>query len=408
MNSEMAHGSFPREYISNPSINKPIEDIYKDLDSFTWEMLPGDSAIDNNVDFTVVLPPLQYEGCFVKGLFFSRAIDYLYDVLPGLRDLFLSMAYSMFCSYPWAASADAYLACYRNPAREAWFRRERPERAHIHFIPLAEIDHMDEYRMAPVPGLYKNIDVLCVSRLQDVKNLTMIARALKIYRSKYRRPIRMTLVTGSRNGISPEKLPLYARQQLEALGRVLGRIEDYIDIYGRVDHWTELPQFYSRAKVYVLGSLIEGKNRGISEALSCDVPIVCFREFNQYARQGHPILPDGTGINCAYDAESLAEAIHTVLENPASFSPRLRYLKKYGRHNFLNQCLDYIDYYRTALPDFVPGQHGHNPWIDAALYCNYGRDLHTFLYRPGRGVARASGVNDIKAMLEFYQTRTGN
>src|SRR5262245_34196995 len=110
----MAHGVFPREYISNPNIDKPIEEIYSDLDSFTWELIEQDLDNRDNLDFTVILPPLFYEGRFIKGLFFSRGVDYLHKSLPELRNLFFSMAYSMFCSYPWAASADAYLTCYRN------------------------------------------------------------------------------------------------------------------------------------------------------------------------------------------------------------------------------------------------------------------------------------------------------
>src|SRR5262245_2386001 len=226
----MAHGVFPRAYISNPNIDKPIGEIYKDLDSFTWELLEEDEDIHDNVDFTVVLPPLCYEGHFVKGLFFSRGVDYLHNSLPELSNLFFSMAYSMFCSYPWAVSADAHLVCYLNPAREAWFRRERPAQAQVHVIPLAETDHMDEYRIAPVPGLGKNIDVLSVSRLQDVKNVAMIAHALKVYRSKYTRQIRMTLITGNRGGVSPDRLPPYACKQLAAIDRILGRVEDYIDL----------------------------------------------------------------------------------------------------------------------------------------------------------------------------------
>jgi glycosyltransferase involved in cell wall biosynthesis len=402
----MAHGVFPREYISNPNIKKPIETIYRDMDSFTWELLDEDSDAYDTVDFTVVLPPLLYEGHFVKGLFFSRGVDYLHKSLPELSETFLSMAYSMFCSYPWATSADGYLACYHNPAREAWFQSEHPTRAHT-IIPLAETDYMDEYRMAPIPGVCKDIDVLCVSRLQDVKNLSMICRALKIYKSKYGHPIRMTLITGHKNGVSKNRLPRYALQQLADLREILGRVEDYVDINGHVDHWAELPRYFTRARVCALGSLIEGKNRSIAEALSCDVPVVCFSEFNQFARQGYPILPDGAGICCAYDPESLADSIQTVLQNPNSFSPRLGYLKRSGRRNFLNKCLDSIAYYRTALPDFVSGQHSQNAWIDASLYNAYGRDLNSFLYRPGRGVARAWGIDNIRQMLNFYRDKVG-
>jgi hypothetical protein len=191
--------------------------------------------------------------------------------------------------------------------------------------------------------------------------------------------------------------------ELAAMRQILGRVEDYLDLLGYVDHWLELPRFYSRAKVYVLASLIEGKNRTIGEAMACNVPIVCFREFNQFARQGYPVFPDGTGLYAAYDPESLADTIHTVLEGVHSFSPRLNYLKQSGRRNFLNQCIDTIPYYRNALPDFVPGQHIQNPWIDVAVHRNYGKDLHSFIYRPGPGLARGRGLPDVRRMLEYYR-----
>jgi glycosyltransferase involved in cell wall biosynthesis len=403
----MAHGVFPREYISNPHVSKPIEAIYADLNSFTWELFREDSVAHQSVDFTVVLPPLYYDGRFVKGLFFSRGVDYILECLPHLRDLFTSMAYTMFCSYPWANAADAYLACYRNPARQAWYKKTYPDRSRTVFIPLADTDFMDEYRMSPRHGVVKNIDVLCVSRLQDVKNITMISRALKVYRSKYGRRIRMTLVTGHKGGVATECLPAYAREQLTSVRRILGRVESFMEILGFVDHWTQLPEYYSRAKVYVLGSLIEGKNRSIGEALGCNVPVVCFQEFNQYARQGYPILPDGAGLHAIFDPESLADAIHTVLHNERAFSPRLAYLRRNGRRNFLNQCLDSIPHYRKALPHFVPGQHVENAWIDAALHKLYHMELHSFLYRPGPGRARAWGIPGIKRLVQSYRDQLG-
>jgi glycosyltransferase involved in cell wall biosynthesis len=404
----MPHGEFPQEYITNPNIDKPIGEIYRDINGFTWELFKGEERTPKEVDFTVVLPPIWYRGRFLKGLFFSRGVDYLIEAFPGLQSMFTSMAYSMFCAYPWAEHADAYLACYRNPAREQWYRDTYPRRAQTHFIPLADTDYLDEYRFGPVPHVARDIDVLCVSRLQNVKNVQVIAQALKVYGAKYGRPIRMTLITGHRRGVSPGDLPPYARDQLAALNRILGRFEDYIDLYGYVDHWEDLPRFYSRAGMYVLGSLIEGKNRGINEALSCDVPVLHFREFNQFARQGDSVLPENAGQSAAFDPESMADAMHLIRENAGAFSPRLAYLSRYGRRNFLNRCLDSIPYYRGALPGFIPGQHAQNPWIDAGLFDNYGKSLDSFLYRPGPGLARGWGLESISQMLSFFRAHIGH
>jgi glycosyltransferase involved in cell wall biosynthesis len=398
----MAHGRFPREYISDPVVCKPIEEIYSDINSFTWELFEGDAEIEKRVDVTVVLPPLIYERRFVKGLLFSRGIDFLRAAIPKLPTLFQSVAYTMFCSYPWSTQADGYLACYRNAAREAWYRNQDPAREKAAFIPLSDADFLDEYRYAP-SRVTKDIDLLCVSRLQDVKNVQMIARALVAYRRKYPKRIRMTLVTGHRRGVSLEALPPYAAEQLLAVEGILGRVEDYIDLIGYVDHWTDLPVLYSRSKAFVLGSLIEGKNRSINEAMSCNIPVVCFSAFNQFARQGHAIMPAESGICCAFDPESLADAIHLALQNSEAFSPRLGYLRTSGRRAFVTQCLDCIPYYRSALPGFVPGQHVQNHWIDAALHRTYGMDLISFIYRPGRSVARAWGIPEVMRLVDRYE-----
>ncbi|UVK51415.1 glycosyltransferase [Mesorhizobium sp. AR02] len=404
----MAHGRFPIEYISDPNIKKSISEIYTDIDSFTWELMEDDADAISGVDICVVLPPMFYDGVFVKGLYFSRGVDFLGHAAPKLSTLFNSMAYSMFSSYPWSEQADGYLACYRNAAREKWFRDRNPEKSNIPLIPLAETDFLDEFRFAPVRGTQRDIDVLCVSRLQDVKNIEMIGRALLVYRAKYRSPLRMTLITGHRGGVTAASLPPYAREQLAMLQRLLGRVEDFIDLRGYVNHWSELPRFYSRARVFVLGSLIEGKNRSIGEAMSCNLPVVCFREFNQYARQGFAIMPERAGICCVFDPEALADAWHFVLHNADTFSPRLGYLQQSGRRNFVNRCLDSIPYYSQALPNFVRDQNTQNPWIEAAIHRLYGMQLNSFLYRPGTGLARAWGVEHIRQLADRYEQLVGS
>jgi len=114
-------------------------------------------------------------------------------------------------------------------------------------------------------------------------------------------------------------------------------------------------------------------------------------------------MPAEAGICCSYDPEHLADAIHFVLHNSEVFSPRLGYLRSSGRRNFINQCLDCIPYYRETLPEFVPGQHVQNHWVDAALHRTYGMDLISFIYRPGPGLARAWGKSDTTRLVDHYE-----
>jgi glycosyltransferase involved in cell wall biosynthesis len=402
----LSHGNYPTAYLHDPNISKPLEEIYADIDAYTYEVLRGDTELYDSLDFIVTLPPVQLEGRFVKGMFYSHGVDQLHACFPVLRQLFTSLAYSMWSSYPWAELADASLVCYQNLQREAWYRRRHPHRSGLPLLPLQDADFTHEYRFAPVPVRRKDIDLLCVSRLSELKNLPLIASALKIYRQKYPlEPIRMTLITGNKWGYAPEQLGKHAAEELQRIERVLERSADYIDFVPHANHWKEMPHYYSRARALVLGSLIEGKNRSINEALCCNLPVICFEEHNQFARQGFPVFPERAGVYAAYDAEALADAIHLVLSNGEEFSPRLSYLGRGGRRGFLNQCIDAIPYYRDALPDHTPSRHTENRWLDVAVHQNYGVSLHDFLYNNTLGIAYLSGLQGIGRAIEAYQER---
>jgi glycosyltransferase involved in cell wall biosynthesis len=404
----MPRGRAPVEYHRNPDIDKPVEEIYRDIDEWSYEVFEDEAGLHGGVDFSVLLPPVRHEGRFVKGLFYSRGVDVLVNHIPALPHLFTSIACSMWSSYPWSRSADAYFTCYRNPDREDWFRARHPERAGKALVPFQDADFTNEKVFAPAldSGLGKDIDVLCISRLSDEKNLPIVAEALRLYRSRYPNPcIRMTLIMGNKNWVGRGRLGEHARSQLVAMDKVLGRAEDYIDFVGHAEHWSEMKKYYSRAKVFVLGSLIEGKNRCIHEALSCDVPVVCFRNYNQYARNGAPILPEDGGLYSAFGPAALAETIHTVLNNREAFSPRAGYLRENGRENTLNRCMEAIPYYRNAVPDYIPGCCLQNDWLDSGLRRNYQMAPDDFVYRNGRGWAHATGVEQIRKLVSSYSER---
>jgi glycosyltransferase involved in cell wall biosynthesis len=399
----MPRGHPPSEYESNPNIDKPIEQIYAELDECTYEVFEDEVHLHNKfIDFAVLLPPTKYDGTFVKGLFYSRAVDVLVRDVPELPSLFNSIACSMWSSYPWSRRADAYFTCYPNLDREMWFRTTHSDRAQKDLIPLQDADHTNETVFAPVEGLQKDIDVLCISRLASLKNLPLVAHALRVYRSRYHRRIRMTLITGNKRGFDEKHLCEEERNQLHAVNKVLGHAGDYIDFVAHARHWTELPNYYTRAKLFVLGSLIEGKNRCINEALSCNVPVVCFRDYNQYARNGSPVLPSSGGLYSPFDPVSLAQTIHEVLENADAFSPRLAYLRENGRENFLNGCLEAMSYYRRVIPGYEDGQHLQNTWLNAGLLKNYRVSLRDFVYDNARGWGHATGLDQIRNLIGAY------
>jgi hypothetical protein len=146
-----------------------------------------------------------------------------------------------------------------------------------------------------------------------------------------------------------------------------------------------------------MGSLLDGKNNSIAEAMSCNTPVICFQTFNQYPRGQDQIFPQGSGLLSKFDPESLADTLHTAFDNLTTFKPRLNYLKYQGRKHFFNTCLDYFSDYSSRIPDYEKGEAYHNLWLDLAIQHNYQISLHDFLY--GR-----SQRSQIQGLVNIYKT----
>ncbi|MCG5060862.1 MAG: glycosyltransferase [Limnoraphis sp. WC205] len=394
----MGQGNYERlrQYFHNPNVNKPLEEIYADLDAYSYEIFENQPERFNTISFFVVLPPVRYEGRLIKGFYLSESVDLLNKVLPQLSEYFFAHAYSMYAAFPWSNTADSYSSLYDNPHRNAWFCKTYPERAKKILISCYDSDFINEYVIAPKPVVQKDIDLLCVSRLSAEKNIPMIAKALKIYHQKYGKKIKMTLIPGFQNFQGIDKLDSHARHEWQQIEAILGDPFEYIDLVPRAEYYKEMPVYYSRSKVCVLGSLLEGKNRFLSEAMSCNVPVICFQEFNQYVRGQDGAFPEGAGLYAKFEPESLADTIHTVLEHPTAFKPRLAYLKHRGRKNFMNTCLDSYSYYQENVPDYLSEQAFNNLWLDLAVQQNYQMSLSDFLY--GR-----SDKSHIRGLVSIYK-----
>jgi Glycosyltransferase len=379
----MGIGNYQRQsqYFNNPEIDQSLAEIYLDLDSWTNEIFEQEANRFENVNFQVLLPPLFYQGKFIKGLYFSESVDLLNKLLPQLSEVFFSIADSLWCAYPWSNTADAYFCLYDHPSRADWFKKTYPQRANKIFIPFSESDFINEYLIAPQPINIKDIDILCVAKLSPIYNLPIIFKALKVYQTKYNKRLKMTLILEDYFDLSSIYL-LSGEAQLEwqKIKTILANNLDDIKIVSQVDYYQEMPLYYSRSKVYLLGSLLEGKNRSLSEAMSCNIPVICFRQFNQYLRDKAELFPQGAGLLSEFDPESLADTIHTALEDLTVFQPRFNYLKYRGRKNFFNTCLDNFPYYSNTIPDYIQGQAYNNLWLDLAMQYNYQISLHDFLY----------------------------
>ena len=221
---------------------------------------------------------------------------------------------------------------YDNPDRDAWFRKNNPDRADKILIPYeGSSEILNEYHMHPFPVPEKDIDIFAMSRLHPGKNLDVIAESLKIYRKKYpQKNIRMTMTVGKAFDINLTGLDDHEKDEFARIESKLTHVRDYIDLVPHINWHSELPRYFSRAKLYVMGALLEGRNRSIYEAMACNTPVVCFQEFNQYARGKADIFSPEAGRYSPYDPEALADTFHTVLENQGDFKPRQKHLETLG------------------------------------------------------------------------------
>ena len=400
-------GIYPSEYFNNPNPNKSLEEIWEDLDGFSYEELYETPSYLETTQFMIPIPPLSYQGRFIKGFCFSQVARLLLEKVPEIKKAFFVCANSMCSSYPRAHNADCFFSCYKYPEREAWFKSKYPETKDVICLPLQDADYTNENMLKPVePKLSKVTDLFCVSSAFPVKNLPLIAKTLKVYEEKYNYRLKVVFALGSKEVKKNEDGSLdysqtgdYVKNELIKVDEILGNTKDYIDFIPYVAY-RDLPKYFSEAKCGVLASLIEGKNRYISEALSCDMPIIVFKQFNQFSRGNYPIFFGENSGEYApeFTAESLADTIHKVLMNLDNYTPRKNYLLYRGRKNFIKTVVTEIPYYKENIPNFNNGNLFDNLWINSACMDNYGISYKDFLYDK---LANLSYIGSFKTTLEL-------
>jgi glycosyltransferase involved in cell wall biosynthesis len=393
----MPKGFLHKRFIDQPT-PKPYESVYADIDSYSMEFFPDEEDFREKIDVFTLLPPLSSDGVFTKGILMTQGVDLLVQQFPEVKDFFHLGAYSMWCSYPWSTEADSLFVCYENAEREAWFKKEHPDRADQILIPIQDCDFTNEYVFAPT-GADKDIDVICVSKFEDRKNLHLYAAALKCYREKYG-SIRAVLIPGQDFDMNLVGLDEEGQRVMRSIQSELIHTQDYLHIVPKVPYH-DLPSLYSRSRVHVLASLIEGKNRSLSEAMSCDTPVVCFEEFNAASRNGSPAFAPGGGLACDYSPESMADAIHKILSSPSDYPARRSFLEEAGRNRTLERTVEMIPEIRDIIPEHQDWPLRANPWIERALMSCYRLSLHSFLYNDASWPrAWVKGVTEFHRLFE--------
>lgn len=402
----MPRGRHPHAYFADPAVDKSTEEIFADLDSFTDEVFHADTGRHAVMSTFILLPPVRFGGKFLKGVLFTHGADLLVERNPRVKELFFVFAYSMWCSVPTSVHADGLFTLYDNPQREAWFKARHPDRAHQQWLPFEDADFFDHYRYAPEPRV-RDIDVLCVSRPDAIKNLPMFAAAVRALQDgRAGRALRCVLVTGRELDINLSRLDGGEREILRQVQRELGAGSDAL-FFEPVPQ-TNLAAYYGRAKCFVLASLVEGKNRAIHEAASCDTPVVSFAQFNQYIRGPQPVLPARAGIAApAFDADSLANTVLEVLDAPERFAPREVLLQVSGRTHVFNACIDALAYYRDALPEYAAGRHVENRWLDLAMWQTHRVSVRQHLFAPYPSLVWCKGLTSFEETFGRIEAALG-
>ena len=408
----MKKNKWPTAYFKNPNIDKPIEEIWDEIDGYTFEEQFEKPDRIEKIDFVIPFPPLKHEGKVTKGVFFSQAVDVIVEKFPRIKEIFFPIANSMFSSYPDSVHADAFFVCYDNPKREQHFKEKYPDKKNIVMLPLQDADFMNEYKMAPAFNTPKTVDVFCVSTVFPVKNVPVIAQAIKAYEKKYGIRLKVQYAIGSRDLIVNEdktidysKLRNDAQEQLKQFTEILGDYTKYVEFFSFIDY-KDLPKYYTGARCSILASLLEGKNRFISEAMSCNTPIIVFKDFNKYSRGDYPIFFGNSGEYVPeFTPESLADTIYKVINNPQNYSPRRNYLIHSGRKNFVNKIIDSIPYYREHFPEYEKGQIQDNIWANLAMQSNYQLSCYDFIYGKNAAIQHVRGMKNIESLIKFFYSR---
>lgn len=392
------------------SYEHSLEQVFSDIDATTYE--------EDFFWVEFLLPPITVGSTLIKGMVMACGFESL-DILakmPEVQKYFNIIYTSQWASIPRNTWADGLLSVYPNSVRENWFRQTYPHRTEQSIVGTHEADFVNELAYQPAfskrdaKPIEKQYDIVWASRFATFKNLPIVARALKIYHKKYNERLRVIMP------VDPlwfeDKAQKRCFQELvKAFGHSESDLAEYVTLTKKYLSPYQMIDIYRQSKIYLLGSLFEGKNRCIHESLCCDVPVVCFQDFNAPIRGDTQIFPEGCGMLAPnYAAESLADTLHATLRSLNDFSPRKHYLSNFGgRAAAVNRALDALPYYRNTIPDYVEGGMLNNKVLLESFYHNYGVELKKYIYFRSEHVVRATTSPEaFQASVKYFLSRVSH
>ena len=183
----------------------------------------------------------------------------------------------------------------------------------IHLIP----NSVDTKLFKPLKGIQPDIDVLYVGRLEPQKNLQLLIRAVAEIRTV---SLRVVFI-----GAGSQK------RMLEELGRKL-HVE--LLIFSNIAH-DQLVNFYNRAKIFILPSVIEGHPKALLEAMSCEVAVVG----SKIAGITDVVTSNYDGIVVDPQVGYLSNTIKKLMQNPKLRRRLGKKARKTILKHYLNESL---------------------------------------------------------------------
>ncbi|MBQ8250343.1 MAG: glycosyltransferase [Alphaproteobacteria bacterium] len=408
-------GKWPNEYLNTPNPNKKIEEIWDDLDAFSFEEVYSyGKLLEKKSRLAVCIPPVKFGPYFIKGFCFSQASEYFLKKVPHLRKLFHICANSMTFSYPWSEGADCYFSLFENKAREKHYKKKYPEKKDRLFLPIQDADWTNDRVLAPwnifIP---KTIDVFCLSSPFPVKNLPMIAEMALVYEKKYNRRLKIVIGLGmpgmkiNKDGsINYKTVEQNGVSELKKVDEIFNNnTAAYIEFVPVVEY-KDLKTYFGMSKCAVLASICEGKNRFIHEAMAGNTPVVVFKDYDKFIRGKTPAIYSKSGEYAPkFTPESLADTVHKVIQNQNKYTPRKSYLEKNGRINFIKKICEYMPYYKEKVYKLEDNDLVHNKFFNNLMRYNYGITLEEFIYDKEPMLCGAVGKEDILEVLKGYSSQ---
>lgn len=234
----------------------------------------------------------------------------------------ISKRYTIVLEPSWATFPEPYmglLSCSGRPTVCEMISHEAAEavqNAGIPILPMAigAQDWVDTEVFKPLPGVRKDFDVVMIATFAPWKRHAVLFRAMQKLRP---RRLRVALI-----GVTWERTRKEFEREIERYD-----VQDDCTIFQGITA-PQVNEILNRSKVKLLLTKIEGANRGLSEAMSANVPVVVYK---------HIIGPRRTDINSMTgvyaDDDELPDVLMETLESYGGFHPRAWYLQNSGYRN---------------------------------------------------------------------------